>query len=65
MDKNEALNILKAFTICHFNSRKLTCNDCPFVGDIIYEDGRHILPCVYHKKLSNERLEEAIMILSE
>ena len=65
MNKNEALNILKAFAICHVRSRKLTCNDCPFIGEIIKVNGRHILPCSYYRKISNEKVEEAIMVLSE
>jgi len=65
MDKNEALNILKAFVICNVRSRKLTCNDCPFVGEIIKENGGNFLPCSYYGKISNEKVEEAIMVLSE
>lgn len=65
MDKNEALDILKAFVICHIPSRKFTCNDCPFNGDFIKENGKTILHCTYHKKLSNERVEEALKVLSE
>jgi len=63
MNKQEALDILKAFAICHVASRKITCEDCPFVGEFIKEDGRNILPCSYYKKVSNDRLEEAIMVL--
>ena len=65
MDKIEALNILKAFAICHVQSRKLTCVDCPFVGEIIKENGRKYLPCSYYNKVSSEKVEEAIMVLSE
>jgi len=65
MTKNEALDVLKAFAICHVASRKLTCVDCSFIGEFIKEDGRNILPCTYYKKVSNDRVEEAIMVLSE
>jgi len=43
----------------------LTCNDCPFIGEIIKVNGRHILPCSYYNKISSEKVEEAIMVLSE
>jgi len=65
MDKKEALDILKAFVICHVRSRKLTCADCPFVGEFIKENGRHILPCTYYNKFSSERVEMAIKVLFE
>jgi len=65
MNKQEALDVLKAFAICHVASRKLTCKDCPFVGEFIKENGRNILPCTYYKKVSNDKVEEAIMVLSE
>ena len=64
MNKNEALNILKAFAICNVRSRKLTCADYPFVGEIIKENGGKFLPCSYYNKISSEKVEEAIIVLS-